>query len=61
MIDLKEERQKANMTQNELAEKCGVIRQTISEIEAGRNKPSVKLAKAIAEVLDLKWEEFFEE
>lgn len=61
MIDLKKAREDAKMTQIELAEKCGVIRQTISEIEVGRNKPSVKLAKAIADVLNLQWEEFFEE
>lgn len=61
MIDLKEERTKANMTQLELAEKCGVIRTTITEIETGRNKPSVKLAKKIGEVLNLEWTEFFKD
>lgn len=59
MIDLKEERTKANMTQTELAEKCGVIRQTISEIETGRNSPSVRLAKKIGEVLKIDWTELF--
>lgn len=60
MIDLQELRAKKGLTQEQLAAKVGVIRQTISEIECGRNKPSVELAKKLGEVLEVKWTNFFE-
>ena len=59
MIDLKKIRTEAGMTQKELATQTGVIRQTICEIERGRNKPSVDLAKRLASVLNIDWIEFF--
>ena len=59
MIDLKKIRTEAGMTQEELATQTGVIRQTICEIERGRNKPSVDLAKRLAAVLNVDWIEFF--
>lgn len=61
MLGLKELRKEKKLTQEELAIKCGVIRQTISEIECGRKKPSIKLAKKLEKVLDVKWSIFFEE
>lgn len=61
MVDLKEERTKKNMTQQELADKVGVARQTISMIEMGQNKPSVELAKKIGKVLKFKWHLFFKD
>jgi len=61
MVDLQKERVAKGLTQEQLASECGVIRQTISEIECGRNKPSLKLAKRIGEVLDLDWTNFFED
>lgn len=59
MVDLKEARTKKNMTQQELADKVGVARQTISMIENGENQPSVELAKKISKVLKIKWYRFF--
>lgn len=59
MIDLKTIRLNHNMTQTELAVKVGVVRQNISNIECGFTKPSVKTAKAIAEVLGFSWTDFF--
>ena len=59
MIDLKKIRTEAGMTQAELATQTGVIRQTICEIERGRNKPSVDLAKRLACVLNIDWIAFF--
>lgn len=59
MFDLKAIRLDRKMTQNELAEKVGVVRQNISNIECGLTKPSVKTAKAIAEVLGFLWTDFF--
>lgn len=59
MFDLKTIRLNHQMTQDELAEKVGVVRQNISNIECGLTKPSVKTAKAIAKVLDFPWTDFF--
>lgn len=61
MVDLKKLREEANLTQQELADQVGVIRQTISNIETGVNNPSVSLAKRIASVLAFDWTNFFDE
>lgn len=58
-FDLKKVREAAGMTQDVLAEKVGVTRQSIGMYENGINKPSVPVAKAIAEVLDFDWTNFF--
>ncbi|MCP1102809.1 putative transcriptional regulator [Aequitasia blattaphilus] len=39
------------MTQQELADRAGVSRQTIMQIEKNRYNPSLMLAKTIADVL----------
>ena len=49
---LKEKREKAGLTQEQLAEKCGVKRNTISMIEIGENNPSFDLALKIAKTLN---------
>ena len=59
MIDLKELRNSKKMSQEELANQCGVIQQTISNIECGLSKPSVELAKKIGEILGFDWTLFF--
>ncbi|MCQ2308085.1 MAG: helix-turn-helix domain-containing protein [Bacteroidales bacterium] len=59
MIDLEKVRKDHGLTQEQLADKVGVIRQTISNIECGRALPSVETAKAIAQVLGLNWSDFF--
>ena len=59
MIDLKKIREKKGMTQEQLADKVGVVRQTISNIECGLALPSVTNAQAIAQVLDFDWADFF--
>ena len=56
---LKEARQNMNFTQEMLAQKVGVTRQTISMIETGVNLPSIKLAKKLGKVLKVKWVSFF--
>lgn len=48
------------MTQQQLAQKVGVTRQTIIAIEKGSFNPSVKLALKIAKVFSLSVEELFE-
>ena len=59
LIELKKLREKKNITQQELADECGVVRQTISNIEIGLTKPSVALAKKMGKVLEVDWTIFF--
>ena len=47
------------MTQQELAEKAGVSRQTIIAIEAGKYSPSLELAFRIADVFGVEIGEVF--
>jgi putative transcriptional regulator len=48
------------MTQQQLADKAGVTRQTILAIEAGKYSPSLTLAFRIAKVFDLPLEKVFQ-
>ncbi len=47
------------MTQQELAEKAGVTRQTIAAIEKDKYSPSLELAFKIAEVFQVQINEVF--
>ncbi len=47
------------MTQQELATRAGVTRQTIIALEAGKYSPSLALAFRIARVFELKVDEVF--
>lgn len=47
------------MTQQELAEKAGVTRQTIMAVEKGKYSPSLELAFRIAHIFKLKLEDVF--
>ena len=58
LIDL---RKKANLTQEELGEKCGVTQMMISNIELGTRRPSVKLAQSLAIILGFDWFKFYED
>ncbi len=53
------ERAELRMTQQELAERCGVSRQTINAIEAGKFIPSTVLALKIARTFEKPLEEIF--
>ena len=53
-------RQLHSMTQQELADRVGVTRQTIHSIEKGRYNPSVGLALRIAAVFGVAVEDLFE-
>lgn len=57
---IKVERAKKDMTQQDLAEKVQVSRQTINSIEAGKYVPSTVLALKIARVFETSLEEIFE-
>ena len=48
------------MTQQQLAERVGVTRQTIISIERGKYKPSVELSLRLARVFGVSVEEIFE-
>ena len=56
----RQRRQLHDMTQQELADRVGVTRQTILSIERGRYNPSVGLALQIAAVFELPVEDLFE-
>ena len=48
------------MTQQALADACGVTRQTIIALEAGRYAPSLALAFRIADALGVRIEDVFQ-
>lgn len=48
------------MTQQDLANKLGVSRQTINAIEAGKYSPTLELAFRLAEVFNEKLEDVFQ-
>ena len=61
-IAMKEVRAKAGLSQQDLAEKLGVSRQTINAIEKGDYNPTIRLCVGICRVLgltlnDLFWED----
>ncbi len=57
---LKIERAILNITQDELATKIGVSRQTINSIEANRYVPSTVLSLKLSRVFDKPVNEFFQ-
>lgn len=56
---IKELRAKFNLTQEELAKKVGVRRETIVFMEQGKYNPSLQLAYDVAKVFKEKIEEVF--
>jgi putative transcriptional regulator len=56
---MKELREQKHLTQEQLAQKVGVRRETILFLEKGKYNPSLKLAYDIAKVLDAKIEDVF--
>jgi putative transcriptional regulator len=57
---IKVERAKKNITQEELAEKIGVSRQTIIAVESGRFVPSTVLALKMARYFKISVHDLFE-
>ena len=51
--NLEEIRKKSNYTQEELADKLGVSRQTINSLENGKYNPSIQLAFKLAKFFNL--------
>lgn len=56
---IKEFRARYNMTQEELAQKVGVRRETILFLEKGKYNPSLRLAYHVAKALNTTIEELF--
>jgi putative transcriptional regulator len=56
---IKELRARFDLTQDDLAKKVGVRRETIVFLEKGKYNPSLKLAHDISVVLDCRIEEVF--
>lgn len=56
-----QKRLEKDLTQIELAKLVNVSNRTISEIERGNRRPSGKLAKRLADVLEVKMEMFYED
>jgi len=56
---LKELRDERNMTQEDLAVKAGVSRQTIISLEKGKYNPSIILAYKLARVFQISIEDVF--
>lgn len=52
--------ERGEMTQEALARRCGVTRQTIIALEAGRYAPSLELAFKIARAFEVGVEDVFE-
>ncbi len=56
---LEEIRKKFNYTQEEIADKLGVSRQTINSLENGKYNPSIQLAFRLAKFFDMSIESLF--
>ena len=58
-LRLKSARAALDLSQEELAKKCGVSRQTMSAIEKGDYNPTINLCIAICRALDKTLDELF--
>ncbi len=56
---IKEHRARMNLTQEQLAEKVNVRRETIVFLEKGKYNPSLRLAHDVARVLGVKIDDLF--
>jgi len=56
---LREMRERAGITQEELAARVGVSRQTIISLERGKYNPSITLAYSLSKVFNMSIEELF--
>ena len=56
---VKQYRKAARMTQSQLAERSGVSRQTISDIETGKHDPTISVVLLLARALGVKVDNLF--
>lgn len=59
MNNLRRKRMAAGLTQQELAEKAGIRRETLANIERGRYNPSLRTAQVLAGLLGCSTDEAF--
>ena len=59
MKQLKKQRLDMGLSQKQVAEMCGIKQGYYSRIESNIRKPSVELAKKLANLLQIDWTEFF--
>ena len=60
ITNLKSVRESRGMTQQDLADRIGMRRETILHLENNRYNPSLEMALKIAQVFDLRVEELFQ-
>lgn len=60
-VNIRELRRKNLMTQQELAEKIGINRTTLTQYETGRRRIPVSLLYPIRDALGCTWDELFGE
>ena len=60
ITNLKSIRESRGMTQQELADRIGMRRETILHLENNRYNPSLEMALKISQVFDLRVEELFQ-
>ena len=53
MLTLREARQRKHMSQQVLADRAGVARVTVSQIELGKSGPRPHIARRLSQVLDV--------
>ena len=56
---IRSRRKELGLSQEELAKKCGVSRQTVNAIENNKNDPTLALAFALAKELQVTVDELF--
>ena len=56
---IRDKRRKLKLSQEELARKCGVTRQTVNAIENNRYDPTLALAFSLARELEITVDELF--
>lgn len=59
LIDLKDKRKALKLSQLQIAKSCGITQVHYSRIERGTHKPSIKLAKKLADIFEVSWTDFF--
>lgn len=60
-MDIKQERKRIGLSQNELSQKSGVARVSIARYESGTRRPTPETAKKLAAVLGVPWTKFFDD
>ena len=56
---IRNRRKELGLSQEELARRCGVSRQTINAIEKGEYNPTINLCRSICKILDKTLDELF--